>query len=246
MKNNYCVYIHKNKTNGKVYVGMTNNVCRRWRNEGIEYKPPTEKDCNRPFWNAICKHGWNNFEHKVILENLTKDEACKQEKILIEYYNSRDRNKGYNIAEGGNGGTIYIDHPKGMKGKSQTLYQINSHREWSSNHENNCMTNGKVVWNKTHKHPRGMLGKKHTEKHNMEISKLMKEKKINCKKVLVIYPNNKEVVFDSLASVHKFFGVSDTVTRKIIKSGNAYVLSDHVTSNIDNLKKLAGVKMKFI
>lgn len=37
--NNYCVYIHTNMVNGKIYIGMTSNIERRWRNGGIEYKP---------------------------------------------------------------------------------------------------------------------------------------------------------------------------------------------------------------
>jgi len=53
--NNYTIYIHKNKINGKVYIGQTGqDPKKRWDN-GNGYKT-----CSR-FWNAIQKYGWDNF-----------------------------------------------------------------------------------------------------------------------------------------------------------------------------------------
>ena len=76
---NYCVYIHINKINGKMYVGQTisqNNINRRWNN-GKGYK-----SCSL-FWRAIQKYGRNNFEHEIIASNLTLDEANNFEELLI-------------------------------------------------------------------------------------------------------------------------------------------------------------------
>ncbi|HFM5558661.1 TPA: GIY-YIG nuclease family protein, partial [Enterococcus faecium] len=36
----YIIYKHLNKINGKIYIGVTNDIGRRWRSGGIEYKPP--------------------------------------------------------------------------------------------------------------------------------------------------------------------------------------------------------------
>lgn len=91
----WCVYKHTNKTNGKVYIGQTGTkVEHRWRN-GEGYK-------NCPlFWKAICKYGWNNFEHEVIAKNLTQEEANATENQLILKYNSNNPLYGYNLTSGG-------------------------------------------------------------------------------------------------------------------------------------------------
>lgn len=117
---NYCVYCHTNKINNKKYIGITNNVKRRWRAGGIEYKPDKDKNQNVAFWNAIQKYGWDNFTHIILKDNLTQDEAKELEKYYIEKYqtfigffeNKKDR-LGYNSTLGGEGtlGLIGELHP---------------------------------------------------------------------------------------------------------------------------------------
>ena len=34
----YCVYVHVNKINGELYIGITNDLKSRWRNNGAAYK----------------------------------------------------------------------------------------------------------------------------------------------------------------------------------------------------------------
>ena len=94
--NSFTVYIHLNKLNGKRYIGITSqSVTRRWRPDGTGYK-------NNPyFWHAICKYGWNNFEHIVVATGLSRDAACSMEKDLILQYQSNDLQHGYNISDGG-------------------------------------------------------------------------------------------------------------------------------------------------
>lgn len=90
----YTVYIHKNKINQKIYVGLTKqNPLTRWRSKGEGYKKQPK------FWNAIQKYGWDNFEHIILKTNLTADEASQLEKELIKSFNSVQN--GYNADEGG-------------------------------------------------------------------------------------------------------------------------------------------------
>ena len=94
--NTYTIYMHKNKINGKIYIGQT---CQkpeyRW-NHGEGYK-----QCSA-FYAAIQKYGWDNFEHIILKENLSCEEANIEEQKLIKEYKSNEKQFGYNIQQGGN------------------------------------------------------------------------------------------------------------------------------------------------
>ena len=97
MNNEYCVYCHTNRTNAKRYVGITkNNPNRRWMG-GQGYK------CNRHFYSAIQKYGWDNFEHEIIVSGLSFEDAKEIEKTLIKEWNLQDPHFGYNMTAGGDG-----------------------------------------------------------------------------------------------------------------------------------------------
>lgn len=239
MSNEYCVYKITNKLNGKIYIGMSKNLKNRWSSNGIHYKR------SKHFYNAIQKYGWDNFEKKILIKNLSFEEACELEVKEIAKHNSRDRKIGYNIAEGGNGGIIYLTHPKGMLGKKQTEYQKTLHKEWSSKKENNCMTNGKVVWGETHKHPKGMKGKKQTEKQKNSA----RGNKYSCKKIKATLPNGEVVVFDSLNDCSGYFDINPTssVIIRLLKTNEPYKLSRNINNSLkEKFKKLVGLKLEYI
>lgn len=99
---NYSVYRHINKINGKQYIGITKqNPNDRWGQNGRNYK----NKCPY-FWNAIVKYGWENFEHEVIFTDLSKDEACDMEIRLIRENKTQDKKYGYNILSGGTAPTL--------------------------------------------------------------------------------------------------------------------------------------------
>ena len=89
------MYCHKNKINGKRYIGMTSqSPNERFRN-GNGYKSSPH------FFHAIQKYGWNNFDHMILAQNLSKDEAIRKEIEIIALYRSNDAKFGYNITPGG-------------------------------------------------------------------------------------------------------------------------------------------------
>lgn len=89
------VYVHTNKINGKMYVGITKrNVQQRWKN-GFGYVDSPY------FYNSIQKYGWDNFDHEIISSNLTEEEAMHMEELLIKELHLTDDIYGYNIKNGG-------------------------------------------------------------------------------------------------------------------------------------------------
>ena len=97
----YFVYQHVNKTNGKRYIGITKqHPEQRWGRNGVNYK-----ECPH-FWSVINKYGWDSFEHDVLYSGLSKEEACRIECELIKTHNTQDREFGYNVMSGGTAPSI--------------------------------------------------------------------------------------------------------------------------------------------
>lgn len=83
MKKKYIIYLHKNKINGKCYVGQT---CQkpeaRWGAQGHGYKE------QQYFYRAILKYGWENFEHFILEENISEDKVDEREAFWAGYYHA--------------------------------------------------------------------------------------------------------------------------------------------------------------
>lgn len=104
-KRKWCVYMHVNKINGKKYIGQTcQNPETRWE-KGNGYKR------NPHFWSAICKYGWDSFEHKIIASNLTLEEANNMEEYYIALFDTMNQKNGYNMQSGGNN-RLHIEETK--------------------------------------------------------------------------------------------------------------------------------------
>ena len=76
MGNNYSVYQHVTP-DGMYYFGATQNVERRWSNNGAEYK----RTALQPY---IEKFGWDNIKHIVLFKDQTRENALWIEDFLIE------------------------------------------------------------------------------------------------------------------------------------------------------------------
>lgn len=179
----WTIYLHKNKANGKVYIGQTcQDVLKRWDN-GKGYVTSSK------FYNAILKYGWNNFEHIILYTNLTQNEANFYEEQLIKQYKSTDDKYGYNIQTGGKNYS-HSEVTKKKIGKANSIALLGN--KWSEEHRqlmsNKFKGKGNPFYGKHHTaetkhlisiHRKGklvgadhpMYGKHHTNEALIKISK---------------------------------------------------------------------------
>ena len=104
MDNHYnCIYMYINKINGKRYVGQARDFNRRHKQHRNASKNKFLID------KAFNKYGEENFEIKILAENIpTQEKMNEYEIFFIKRYNTFAINgNGYNIADGGNNGNPY-------------------------------------------------------------------------------------------------------------------------------------------
>ena len=91
----------------KVYIGITcQPVSNRWGKDGKRYleKRKNGEYVHTAFAKAILKYGWDQFEHRILFDNLSLLEANMIEEDLTSYY--RKVNRSYNAKDGGDGKNV--------------------------------------------------------------------------------------------------------------------------------------------
>ena len=119
---NGIIYIHRNKINGKCYVGQTTMApIKRWGENGCGY------NTQQKFYRAILKHGWDNFEHLILADIYkTQDDLNAAEISAIAKYDSYYN--GYNSTLGGSTSLGY-KHTEETKKKLRALRLGKKHTE---------------------------------------------------------------------------------------------------------------------
>ena len=103
------VYKITNLVNGKVYIGASKNIEKRWWGH---------KRCtDSPIHSDLETYGLDNFKFEILLE-CPEDMLCQWERDMICLYDSDDPEKGYN----GKG-----DRPYSLK----TSESLKGHKPWS-------------------------------------------------------------------------------------------------------------------
>ena len=93
----YIVYKITNLKNGKIYIGQTKNFKRRMNQHFYE-----NSSSNSLLKEAIKEFGKENFKIEILEETYFKFQAYYKEEFFINFYQSFESEKGYNIKFGGN------------------------------------------------------------------------------------------------------------------------------------------------
>lgn len=91
------IYKITNLTNGKSYIGQSNNIRLRWNKHRSVAFQPTSKGYDYPLYRAIRKYGLENFEFSI-LEECSKELLNTRELFWGNYYDVYQN--GYNQTSG--------------------------------------------------------------------------------------------------------------------------------------------------
>ena len=108
-----CIYLWTNLVNGKKYVGQT--TCFHRRMKTYRYTYP-----NAYMEHAVKKHGLDNFDITILERDVPLDKLDEREQYWLDYYQSYDMDKGYNICK----------IASTTKGSTQTQEWGQEHSEW--------------------------------------------------------------------------------------------------------------------
>lgn len=90
-----CIYGIKNTQNGKIYIGSTNNMTRRFKRHKTDLR--NGKHSNQYLQRAWDKYGEDSLDF-IILTTCGEHQLLKKETEFIRKYNSLDSTFGYNLA----------------------------------------------------------------------------------------------------------------------------------------------------
>lgn len=113
------LYRITNQLSGKVYIGQTNDPDYRWYQHRSYAKGNKHKQY---IHRAMSKHGVENFVFDVIAGCKSQEDTDETESLLIVQYDSRNKEKGYNLMVGGSHGG-HSEETK-QKQREATLKQI--------------------------------------------------------------------------------------------------------------------------
>jgi group I intron endonuclease len=236
------IYLIKNKSNNKVYVGQTTRTLNK---RIYEYKKAYNKNVlyNPYLLNAFNKYGWGSFEFSVIDNATSIYELNEKEIFYIKKYNALNKNFGYNIELGGNNS---LPSEETLKKMSDSHSGIKQNEHWvkkriASAGTTDAKKYGKIKTNDDKIYlsvnsPKFWLGKERSLDTKIKISETKinaglskKQKEAICKKVYKTNLNNKLIkIYESTSEASKHENVNQsTISRwcQNNKKANGYYWS---------------------
>lgn len=213
LEKNHCIYLHENKIDHKKYIGQAKgNPQIRWREGKGYYTYNSEKQ--NAIYNAIQKYGWDNFEHIILKDNLTLEEANYWEEYYIAYYHTWTGDPecwGYNLQKGGNNHEIAEETKQKI---SQVLKEkhLTHTEEWKKERSEAMKGENNHFYGKKHSEE---TRKKMSENHaNVRGGNSPSAKKVKCIETGEIFPSSREAaefVHKTKSAINNcIYGLSNT------------------------------------
>ena len=220
--------------NGKVYIGITSRRPKaRWVCGNGYIK-------NEHFYRAIQKYGWENIEHIIVEQNLSKNDAAELEIKLIKEYKSNDYKFGYNMSSGGEfggSGVIVSQETRAKlsqkrKGRKMPEYVKNKISESLKGHYISEETKKKISQSLKAKNMKGnvsveetknILRKKCSGWHHTEEAK----RKIREKNEKPVYCFETDKTYRSLSDAGKELNIKPCYISSVCKGKNKTVKGLH-------------------
>lgn len=160
----YYLYKIKNKVNGKIYIGQTQNLARRFKRYRSLVVHRNVK-FSMPIMRAIRKYGIKQFQFTKLAMFATRSLVNVAERKAIKYW--RCKGSSYNVADGGLGGSY-----KGHCGHRQTHLT----KDWKLNISKGCKGVKKRPFSLTHRQniSKAMKGRTLSVLHRYNVIKAIK------------------------------------------------------------------------
>ena len=177
MEKTYLIYLHRNKINGKCYVGQTNQKPEaRWGGWGQRYSD------QEYFYRAIQKYGWDNFEHIILEENIPQEFVDEREIYWGGYYHALAP-EGYSLHLGSY--TNHIESELAKNNRSEV-----SQKNWENEQYRQKVIEGrKKMWEEASDE---IKTKMLANLDRTGIGGLAKSKKVLCVETNIVYPSTRE------------------------------------------------------
>lgn len=149
------IYKIENLVTHKVYIGQSLNVVSRFKHGHLLLQHVV----NPHLKNSFEKYGYENFSVEILKETYDLD---YWEIFLIQMFHATDKNFGYNICRGGEGGSPFLGrhHSEEAKQKKRlAMKEFYSHKVWTDEERDRC---------------RYWKGKHHTEEQKRRMSESCK------------------------------------------------------------------------
>lgn len=140
------LYKIENKINGKIYIGKSIDIERRFTSHKYTLTKNCKSYCNRYLKKSVEKYGIENFCFSVLetFDEINEIELADAEVKWMDFYDSFNSNKGYNLKRDSSTKTLISDDTK-------MLLSLSRQKELNSNYGNKWNEEQKKIASDTQK-----------------------------------------------------------------------------------------------